>query len=95
MFRRQERHLFDKAQADALKTAFAGPKSVARRRRFIRDFRYDAGIADIGGIPGLLGGPVIPVADRRRFRRTSMSIGKPRACMPIKPRCWATALGPI
>jgi len=50
-----------RAQADALKKAFAGPKS-ARGDAIYPGFPYDAGIADVGGIPGLLNGPVIPVA---------------------------------
>ena len=56
-----------KAQADALKKAFAGPKSVARRCRFIPGFPFDAGIDDTGFIPGLLRGPVIPVATGADF----------------------------
>ncbi len=49
-----------RAQADALKTAFAGPKS-SHGDQIYPGFPFDAGIADQGGIPGLLGGPVIPV----------------------------------
>jgi len=55
-----------KAQADALKTAFAGPKSDAGYEIY-PGVPYDAGIADRGGIPGLLGGPVIPVATAADF----------------------------
>lgn len=50
-----------KAQADALKKAFAGPKWT-RGDTIYPGVPYDAGIADTGGIPGLLLGPVIPVA---------------------------------
>jgi feruloyl esterase len=50
-----------RAQAEALKKAFAGPKGT-RGDAIYPGFPYDAGIADIGGIPGLLNGPVIPVA---------------------------------
>lgn len=53
-------------QADALKKAFAGPKS-ARGDAIYPGFPYDAGIADTGGIPGLLNGPVIPVATGADF----------------------------
>jgi len=49
-----------RAQADALKKAFAGPKS-ARGDAIYPGVPYDAGIADGGFIPGLLGGPVLPV----------------------------------
>jgi len=47
-------------QADTLKTAFSGPKSL-HGDQIYPGFPFDAGIADTGGIPGLLGGPVIPV----------------------------------
>ncbi|HTC36860.1 MAG TPA: tannase/feruloyl esterase family alpha/beta hydrolase [Bryobacteraceae bacterium] len=49
-----------RAQADVLKKAFAGPKS-SHGDAIYPGFPFDAGIADVGGIPGLLGGPVIPV----------------------------------
>jgi len=49
-----------RAQADAMKRAFAGPKS-ARGDAIYPGVPYDAGIADPGFIPGLLGGPVLPV----------------------------------
>jgi pimeloyl-ACP methyl ester carboxylesterase len=49
------------AQADTLKKAFAGPKS-ARGYAVYPGVPYDAGIGDAGFIPGLLRGPVIPVA---------------------------------
>jgi hypothetical protein len=55
-----------KAQADALKKAFAGPKS-ARGDAIYPGVPYDAGIADPGFIPGLLGGPVLPVATGADF----------------------------
>jgi feruloyl esterase len=55
-----------KAQADALKKAFAGPKS-ATGDAIYPGMPYDAGIADKGGIPGLLNGPVIPVATGADF----------------------------
>jgi hypothetical protein len=55
-----------RAQADTLKKAFAGPKS-ARGDAIYPGFPYDAGIADVGGIPGLLSGPVIPVATGADF----------------------------
>ena len=55
-----------RAQADALKKAFAGPKS-ARGDVIYPGMPYDAGIADMGGIPGLLNGPVIPVATGADF----------------------------
>jgi Tannase and feruloyl esterase len=55
-----------RAQADALKTAFAGPKSDAGYEIY-PGVPYDAGIADKAGIPGLLGGPVIPVATGADF----------------------------
>ncbi len=55
-----------RAQADALKKAFAGPKS-AHGDAIYPGVPYDAGIADKGGIPGLLGGPVIPVATGADF----------------------------
>jgi hypothetical protein len=49
-----------RAQADVLKKAFAGPKS-SRGDAIYPGFPFDAGIADVGGIPGLLNGPLIPV----------------------------------
>ncbi len=49
-----------RAQADTLTKAFAGPKS-ARGDAVYPGVPYDAGIADPGFIPGLLGGPVLPV----------------------------------
>jgi hypothetical protein len=55
-----------KAQVEALKTAFAGPKS-SRGDQIYPGFPFDAGIADTGFIPGLLGGPVIPVATGADF----------------------------
>ena len=55
-----------RAQADALKKAFAGPKS-ARGDAIYPGVPYDAGIADAAGIPGLLRGPVIPVATGADF----------------------------
>ncbi len=55
-----------RAQADALKKAFAGPKS-ARGDAIYPGVPYDAGIADGGFIPGLLRGPVIPVATGADF----------------------------
>ncbi len=55
-----------KAQADSLKKAFAGPKSAAGDAIY-PGFPYDAGIADRAGIPGLLNGPVIPVATGADF----------------------------
>jgi hypothetical protein len=55
-----------RAQADALKKAFAGPKS-ARGDAIYPGVPYDAGIADGGFIPGLLRGPVLPVATGADF----------------------------
>jgi len=55
-----------RAQADALKKAFAGPKSASGDAIY-PGMPYDAGIADTGGIPGLLNGPVIPVATGADF----------------------------
>jgi pimeloyl-ACP methyl ester carboxylesterase len=55
-----------KAQADALKKAFAGPKGASGDPIY-PGMPYDAGIADMGGIPGLLNGPVIPVATGADF----------------------------
>jgi hypothetical protein len=55
-----------RAQSDALKKAFAGPKS-ARGDAVYPGVPYDAGIADAAGIPGLLRGPVIPVATGADF----------------------------
>jgi len=55
-----------KAQAEALKMAFAGPKSV-RGDAVYSGFAFDAGIADNGNIPGLLQGPRIPVATGADF----------------------------
>jgi hypothetical protein len=55
-----------RAQADALKKAFAGPKS-GRGDAIYPGVPYDAGIADAAGIPGLLRGPVIPVATAADF----------------------------
>lgn len=55
-----------RAQADTLKTAFAGPKS-SRGDSIYPGFPFDAGIADRAGIPGLLSGPVIPVATGADF----------------------------
>ena len=49
-------------QAAALKKAFGGPKDL-RGSQIYPGFPWDAGMADKGaGIPGLLHGPVIPVA---------------------------------
>src|ERR1700733_14933648 len=53
-------------QADALKKAFAGPKS-AHGEAVYPGVPYDAGISDVGGIPGLLQGPLIPVATGADF----------------------------
>ena len=50
-----------RAQSEALTKAFAGPKSASGDAIY-PGFPYDAGIADAAGIPGLLRGPVIPVA---------------------------------
>jgi len=55
-----------RAKADALKKAFAGPKSASGDAIY-PGVPYDAGIADKGGIPGLLSGPVIPVATGADF----------------------------
>jgi Tannase and feruloyl esterase len=55
-----------KAQVDTLKTAFAGPKSSIGESIY-PGFPFDAGIADPGFIPGLLNGPVIPVATGADF----------------------------
>ena len=55
-----------RAQVDALKKAFSGPKS-AHGDSIYPGFPYDAGIADPGRIPGLLKGPVIPVATGADF----------------------------
>jgi Tannase and feruloyl esterase len=55
-----------KAQVETLKTSFAGPKSV-RGDAIYPGFPFDAGIADNGGIPGLLLGPRIPVATGADF----------------------------
>lgn len=48
------------AQAQALKKAFAGPKTL-HGDAIYPGFPYDAGIADSAGLPGLLHGPRIPV----------------------------------
>ena len=49
------------AQLDAVRTAFAGPRSRGGVQVY-PPFPYDVGIgAEGGGIPGLLSGPVIPV----------------------------------
>jgi feruloyl esterase len=55
-----------RAQAAALKKAFAGPKRSDGAQVY-PGTPYDAGIADKAGIPGLLGGPVIPVATGADF----------------------------
>jgi feruloyl esterase len=55
-----------RAQADTLQKAFAGPKS-SRGDAIYPGFPFDAGIADKGGIPGLLNGPLIPVATGADF----------------------------
>jgi len=55
-----------KAQAETLKTSFAGPKSV-RGDAIYPGFPFDAGIGDDGRIPGLLQGPRIPVATGADF----------------------------
>jgi len=55
-----------KAQVDALKTAFAGPK-WSYGDAIYPGVPFDAGIDDKGGIPGLLNGPVIPVATGADF----------------------------
>ncbi len=54
------------AQVDTLKIAFAGPK-WSYGDQIYPGFPFDAGIADPGFIPGLLGGPVIPVATGADF----------------------------
>ena len=49
------------AQVDALRTAFAGPRTGGGVQVY-PPFPYDSGIgAEGGGIPGLLSGPVVPV----------------------------------
>ena len=49
------------AQVDAVRTAFAGPRTTAGTQVYPA-FPYDGGIAAEGaGIPGLLNGPTIPV----------------------------------
>jgi hypothetical protein len=48
-------------QAEALKIAFAGPKT-SRGRQVYPGFPFDPGIGDSTGLPGLLFGPRIPVA---------------------------------
>jgi Tannase and feruloyl esterase len=55
-----------RAQADTLKRAFAGPKR-AQGDAIYPGFPYDAGINDTVAIPGLLHGPVIPVATAADF----------------------------
>ena len=55
-----------KAQVDTLKTAFAGPKSASGASIY-PGFPFDGGIGDPGFIPGLLNGPVIPVATGADF----------------------------
>jgi hypothetical protein len=55
-----------RAQAGALKKAFAGPK-LADGDAPYPGVPYDAGINDVGGIPGLLQGPLIPVATGADF----------------------------
>ena len=50
----------DKSQAEAIKTAFAGPKTSAGSQVFSA-FPYDVGGAENLGLPGLLMGPTIPV----------------------------------
>jgi pimeloyl-ACP methyl ester carboxylesterase len=55
-----------KTQVDALKTAFAGPK-WSYGDQIYPGFPFDAGIDDTGFIPGLLSGPVIPVATAADF----------------------------
>jgi len=55
-----------KGQVDTLKIAFAGPKTTHGEQVY-PGFPFDAGIADPAGIPGLLGGPVIPVATGADF----------------------------
>ena len=57
------------SQVDALKDAFAGPKSL-HGDPYYAGFPYDAGIDDSMGLPGLLRGPRIPVqtgADASNF----------------------------
>jgi hypothetical protein len=54
------------SQVDTLKVAFAGPKSRIGESIY-PGFPFDGGIADPGFIPGLLGGPVIPVATGADF----------------------------
>ena len=49
------------SQADALKTAFAGPKTV-RGDPVYPGFPWDVGMNENGRLPGLLHGPTIPVA---------------------------------
>lgn len=49
------------SQVEAIRTAFAGPKTKGGVQVY-PPFPYDAGIgAEGGGIPGLLGGPLVPV----------------------------------
>lgn len=48
------------AQATAIRTGFAGPKTTAGDPVY-SGFPYDAGIAEKRGLPGLLMGPSIPV----------------------------------
>jgi feruloyl esterase len=55
-----------KLQADTLQKAFAGPKT-SRGDTIYPGFPFDAGLDDKGGIPGLLNGPVIPVATAADF----------------------------
>ncbi len=57
-----------RGQADALKKAFAGPKT-AHGDAVYPGVPYDAGIDDSGFIPGLLRGPVIPVETGVDFAR--------------------------
>jgi feruloyl esterase len=55
-----------KPQVETLKMAFAGPKS-SRDEQIYPGFPWDAGLNDTGGIPGLLNGPLIPVATGADF----------------------------
>ncbi|HEX5228121.1 MAG TPA: tannase/feruloyl esterase family alpha/beta hydrolase [Bryobacteraceae bacterium] len=54
------------AQVNVLKTAFAGPKTEHGEQVY-PGFPLDGGIDDQAGLPGLLNGPVIPVATGADF----------------------------
>ncbi|MDR2215549.1 MAG: tannase/feruloyl esterase family alpha/beta hydrolase, partial [Nevskiaceae bacterium] len=47
------------AQADAIRTGLAGPKTASGRQVY-PGFLYDTGLTNTRGLPGLLVGPVIP-----------------------------------